>query len=266
MPVLKGEIGGLPVLASLDRAKVNLPEGPAPSPSSSGETRPKTITNTIGMRLTLIPAGTLLMGSPDDEKDADNDEKPQHPVLITRPFYLGVHEVTQAQYRAVMGKYSSWFSATGGGRDKVAGPSTEQYPVESVSWLDAVTYCICLSEKEGLKPFYEISDESVNHWKGPGYRLPTEAEWEYACRAGARTRYSFGEDAAGLGEHARHDGNSGASSHLVGERRGNAFGVFDMHGNVWEWCWDRYGDYKSSVLMDDPTGLLDGSARVDRGG
>ncbi len=249
MPELKGTTRDLVPLVNLERAK-------------------KTITNTIGMRLTLIPAGTLLMGSPDDEKDADNDEKPQHSVRITRPFYLGVHEVTQAQYQAVMGKNPSYFSATGGGKDKVAGRSTDQYPVESVSWLDAVTYCNRLSEKEGLKPFYEISGETVRaaDWKGPGYRLPTEAEWEYACRAGARTRYSFGEDAAGLGEHAWYDGNSGASSHLVGERRGNAFGVFDMHGNVWEWCWDRYGDYKSDALMDDPTGPLDGSDRVRRGG
>ena len=206
MPELKGTTRDLVPLVNLERAK-------------------KTITNTIGMRLTLIPAGTLLMGSPDDEKDADNDEKPQHSVRITRPFYLGVHEVTQAQYQAVMGKNPSYFSATGGGKDKVAGRSTDQYPVESVSWLDAVTYCNRLSEKEGLKPFYEISGETVcaADWKGPGYRLPTEAEWEYACRAGARTRYSFGEDAAGLGEHAWYDGNSGASSHLVGGKAWQRF-------------------------------------------
>ena len=122
MPVLKGEVGGLPVLASLDRAKVNLPERPAPS---QGETRLKTITNTIGMKLTLIPAGTCLMGSHDDDPAARFNEKPRTAVQITRSFYLGVHEVTQAQYQAVMGKNPSWYSATGGRKDEVAGRSTD---------------------------------------------------------------------------------------------------------------------------------------------
>ena len=106
----------------------------------------------------------------------------------------------------------------------------------------------------------------MTDWKGPGYRLPTEAEWEYACRAGTRTRYSFGDDPVGLGEHAWYGDNSGDSTHPVGDKRDNAFGVFDMHGNVWEWCWDWFGDYEARPLMDDPTGPLDGSGRVIRGG
>ena len=129
---------------------------------------------------------------------------------ISKPFYLGVYEVTQAQYEAVMGNNPSYFSANGGGKDKVAGQSTGQHPVEKVSWLDAVIFCNKLSEREGRKPFYEIDGEEVRvpDWNGPGYRLPTEAEWEYACRANASTptRYSFGDDAAELGEYGWFDG------------------------------------------------------------
>jgi formylglycine-generating enzyme required for sulfatase activity len=269
MPVLKGEVGGLPVLASLDRARIKLPDRPAPpSTPSPGETRPKTIINSIGMTLTLIPAGTFLMGSPEDDKDADDFEKSQHPVRITRPFYLGVHEVTQAQYQALMVKNPSAFSAIGSAKDKVAGQSTEQFPVEQVSWLDAVTYCNRLSEKERLKPFYEIDARSarVADWKGPGYRLPTEAEWEYACRAGRGTRFSFGDDPAGLGDHSWYSGNSDGQPHPVGQKRGNAFELFDMQGNVWEWCWDWHGAYQGGPPVADPTGPTAGSSRVVRGG
>ena len=153
------------------------------------------------MTLKLIPAGEFMMGSPDDDKDADADEKPQHKVRITQPFYLGVYEVTQAQYQAVMGNNPSCFSVNGGGKDKVAGQSTDQYPVEKVSWLDAVRFCNALSRKDGLNPFYEVNGEKVEipDRNGPGYRLPTEAEWEYACRAGTTAKYSFGNDPSVLG-------------------------------------------------------------------
>jgi formylglycine-generating enzyme required for sulfatase activity len=130
-----------------------------------------------------------MMGSPDDDKDADPDEKSQHKVRITKPFYLGIYEVTQAQYKAVMGNNLSGFSPTGGGSDKVAGQSTGQHPVENVSWQDAVTFCNKPSAREDRKPFYKIDGNEVRvpDWNGPGYRLPTEAEWEYACRAHAST-------------------------------------------------------------------------------
>ena len=178
---------------------------------------------------------------------------------ITRPFYLGVTEVTQAQYEAVMGNNPSWFAATGGGKDKVAGQSTGQHPVESVSWLDAVKFCNKLSELEGRRPFYEINGETVRvpDWKASGYRLPTEAEWEYAC----------GGDPADLDEHAWFDGNSGSVTHPVGKKLTNRFGLHDMLGNVWEWCWDSYDkDYYKQSPRDDPTGPDGASDRVFRGG
>jgi formylglycine-generating enzyme required for sulfatase activity len=268
MPVLKGEVAGLPVLASLDRLKIRIPERPVPpSRPSLGGLKLEKVTNSIGMKLTLIPAGEFLMGSPEGE--GEGYEHPQHRVRITRTFYLGVTEVTQAQYEAVMGNNPSYFSSNGDGKDKVAGQSTDNHPVERVSWLDAVEYCNKLSEKEGLKPFYELEAGSarVPDWAGPGYRLPTEAEWEHACRANSKTRYSFGNHEAGLGEHAWYDGNSGSQTHPVGQKRPNAFDLFDMHGNVWEWCWDGYAaDYYKGSPVDDPPGASGASSRVFRGG
>jgi len=229
------------------------------------------ISNSIGMTLKLIPAGEFFMGSPDSDMEAEKHEKPSHRVRISKPFYLGVREVTQAQYEAVMGNNPSWFSANGGGRDKVAGQSTDRYPVENVSWLDAVQLCNKLSDKERKKPFYEIDgkDIRVPDWNGQGYRLPTEAEWEYACRANASTptRYSFGLYAAELGESGWFEGNSENRTHPVGQKKPNGFGLYDMHGNVWEWCWDWYGEgYYNQSAADDPTGPAEASHRVIRGG
>jgi formylglycine-generating enzyme required for sulfatase activity len=239
---------------------------------SGGSIAPELITTRIGqIKLKRIPAGSFLMGSQDDDKDAANDEKPQHRVRITRPFYLGVCEVTQAQYEAVIGDNPSYFSANGGGKEKVAGQSTDRHPVETVSWLDVVKFCNKLSEMEGRPAFYEIDGEKVRvpDWNRAGYRLPTEAEWEYACRGNVPTitRYSFGDDAGSLGEFAWYDDNAGGKTHPVGEKRPNGLGLFDMHGNVYEWCWDGYGDdyYKQSA-EDDPRGLDGASSRVRRGG
>ncbi len=224
------------------------------------------------MTLKLIPAGEFMMGSPDNDKDAGSDEKPQHRVRISKSFYLGVYEVTQAQYKAVMGNNPSSFPPNGDGKDKVAGQSTDQYPVDSVSWFDAVNFCNKLSAKEGRRPFYEIDDKYVRvpDWNGPGYRLPTEAEWEYACRANASTptRYSFGDDAAQLDEYGWFQVNS-SRTHPVGRKKPNGFGLHDMHGNVWEWCWDWYGEgYYKQSREDDPTGPAArvGLSRVFRGG
>jgi formylglycine-generating enzyme required for sulfatase activity len=230
------------------------PVEPSPAPFEPS----REITNTLGMKLVLIRAGEFLMGSPDSDKDADADEKPQHTVGITRPFYLGIHEVTQGQYRAVTGEAPSHFKGS------------EDLPVETVSWLDAINYCNALSRKEGLPPFYRVQGETVEvpDWNGPGYRLPTETEWEYACRAGGTTRYSFGDDPARLGAFAWYDGNSGGQTHPVGQKRRNAWGLYDMHGNVWEWCWDEYeADYYSKKPpAADPLGPSQAATRVYRGG
>ncbi|MGC1723667.1 MAG: SUMF1/EgtB/PvdO family nonheme iron enzyme [Isosphaeraceae bacterium] len=218
------------------------------------------VTTRVGqIKLKRIPAGTFQMGSPAGE--GSEDEHPQHEVRITRPFYLGVTEVSQAQYEAVMGNNPSDFSAAGGGKDKVAGQSTGELPVETVSWLDAVKFCNKLSELEGRRPFYEIAGETVRvpDWKASGYRLPTEAEWEYAC----------GGDPANLDEHAWLGGYSGAMPHPAGKKLANRFGLHDMLGNVWEWCWDAYDkDYYKQSPRDDPTGpdAAGAASRVVRGG
>jgi len=120
-----------------------------------------------------------------------------------------------------------------------------------------------------LKPFYGISGETVQvpAWNGTGYRLPTEAEWEYACRAGTATRYSFGDDEARLGEFCWFDGNSDDRTHEVGQKGANGIGLHDMHGNVWEWCWDWYAaDYYKEPPVDDPRGPSQATSRVIRGG
>ena len=193
------------------------------------------ITNSIGMRLVLIPAGQFQMGSPESDSEAYSDQKPQHTVRITKPFYLGVTEVTQEQYERVMGTNPSNFKGV-------------QLPVEKVSWEEAVEFCRKLSAKEGRT-----------------YRLPTEAEWEYACRAGSQTKWCFGDNGSMLGEYAWYDDNSANTTRPVGEKKPNAWGLYDMYGNVWEWCSDWYGAYQSTAV-DDPTGAGAGLLRVDRGG
>ncbi len=166
--------------------------------------------------------------------------KPQHQVKLTKPFQLGVYEVTQQQYEKVMGTNPS----------KYKGP---QNPVEKVNWNDAVEFCRKLSS---------LPEEKA---AGYVYRLPTEAEWEYACRAGTTTKYSFGDSESELGDYAWYNENSGSTTHPVGSKKPNAWGLYDMHGNVIEWCQDRYGSYPSGSVTD-PTGAAAGSYRVYRGG
>ncbi len=223
------------------------------------------------MALKLIPAGEFFMGPSDGDKDSSAPERLQHKVRISKPFYLGVCEVTQAQYGALMGKNPSTFSANGSGKDLVAGHSTDRHPVENVTWLEATQFCNKLSEKERKKPFYEIDGKEIRvpDWNGPGYRLPTEAEWEYACRANASApmRFSFGNDAGELDDHAWFKRNSDSRTHPTGLKKPNGFGLYDMHGNVWEWCWDWQGaGYYDQSPADDPTGPARGSNRIFRGG
>jgi formylglycine-generating enzyme required for sulfatase activity len=242
-----------------------------PSVAASSGASSGSITNTIGMTLALIPAGEFTMGSPDDDTDAGSAERPEHGVRITRPFYLGIHEVKQAEYVAVMGHNPSFFAAGAGGEADLAGQSTDQSPVESVSWFDAVEFCNNLSKKEGLRPFYEVDGQTVRvpDWSRSGYRLPTEAEWEHACRANSQTPYSFGTSSTAPGESAWYGENSDGRTHPAGQKKPNAFGLFDMHGNVWEWGWDEYGDrYYDDSPVDDPRGPtgVTPPRRVIRGG
>jgi formylglycine-generating enzyme required for sulfatase activity/serine/threonine protein kinase len=232
----------------------------------------ESITTRAGqIKLARIPTSTFLMGAFNDE--ADSEAYPRHEVQITRSFYLGVFEVTQGQYAAIMGQNPSYFATTGDGKNRVTGHPTEQSPVENVSWFDAVSFCNTLSEKEGMKPYFTVNGSTVTvpDRHGAGFRLPTEAEWEFACRAGSTTRYSFGDDPAELGDHAWYVGNSKINGdhgpHPVGQKQRNAFGLFDMHGNIWEWCWDwhRKG-YDITPTSIDPLGPATGVARVLRGG
>jgi len=201
------------------------------------------------MKLKLIPAGEFLMGSPQSEGNG-LDNKYQHRVRITKPFHLGVYEVTQTEYERVMGANPSSF-----GKNKLSDQDTSRFPVEYVLWEDAVEFCRKLSELPEEKAAARI------------YRLPTEAEWEYACRAGTITRWYCGDNESDLAKAAWFADNSEEQTHPVGQKEPNAWGLFDMHGNVWEWCNDWYADeyYKSSPV-NDPQGPTEGWYRVHRGG
>jgi len=240
---------------------------------------PKEHTNSIGMKFNLIPAGTFMMGSsmlPEEtasvflksvraetlkeaeamkacDREAFRGEHPQHRVRITQPFYLGVFEVTQGEWAAVMGTYP--WRITPYAKDGL------DYPASCVSWGNAVAFCEKLTGKEGVT-----------------YRLPTEAEWEYACRAGTVTEFHFGDDVSQLGDYAWFDANTfhvdEKHAHKVGQKKCNLYGLYDMYGNVWEWCSDWYdSDYYANSPTDDPAGpyalpRMPGpyQARVLRGG
>ena len=239
---------------------------------------PVEITNSIGMKLVLIPAGEFDMGSPkelideeltahgDDQwyKDRVSTEAPRHHVRLTRPFYMGRHLVTQEEYQWVMGANPSEFSATGKSKDKVAGEDTKRFPVENVSWDDAVEFCNRL---------LSMTAEKVAERQ---YLLPTEAQWEYACRSGNTGRFSFSSGRGGITKESEEQelfdyawfiNNSGARPHAVDGRRASPWGMYDMYGNMEEWCQDWYDkDYYAKSPVDDPAGPPGGSGRVLRGG
>lgn len=196
------------------------------------------MTNSIGMALILLPAGAFTMGGDWDAEQADENELPKHEVLFDKPFYIGRVAVTQSQWQAIMGENPSEFSG-------------EDHPVDSVSHEDVREFIKRLNAKEGTG----------------AYRLPTEAEWEYAARAGSTSTYCFGPETGRLAKYAWFKNNSGGSTHPVGQLDPNDWGLCDMHGNVHEWCADWYvRDYYAASPSRHPAGPRKGVARVLRGG
>jgi formylglycine-generating enzyme required for sulfatase activity len=220
----------------------------------SGEPVAVTVRRPSLVDLVAIPGGTFRMGSPESEEGHDRNEGPVHDVSVSA-FECMRSLVTRRLYRQTTGIDPTWPEWGAGDR-----------PVNNVSWLDAVAFCNLLSEWEGLTPCYR-RDGDVVTWQraANGYRLLTEAEWEYACRAGLTTRWSFGEGEASLGDHAWFGGNSSGKPQPVGRKRPNPWGLHDMHGNVDEWCWDWFGPY-SEAATTDPCGPESGRRRVVRGG
>ena len=219
------------------------------------------------MVLRLIPSGKFYMGSHDSDEFMRNNEHVQHRVHITKPMYFGIYPVTQQQFEGLVG-YNPSSSAIG-----------EKHPVDSVSWYSAIEFCNKLSEIEGLSPFYlldnprrrgnkSIEAADISILGGNGYRLPSEAEWEYACRAGSITPWCFGDLVLEVGQYAWYYDNAQMETHPVGLKKPNAWGLYDMHGNVMEWCNDWFNDfyYQQEIPEDDPPGPIDGTTRALRGG
>jgi len=204
----------------------------APADATPGFNQPAPLTNSVDMTLVFIPAGRFNMGSPREEVGHMPDEA-QHAVTLTRAFWLAATPVTQMQWRAVMGTDPSHFTGQ------------KDLPVENISWEQAVLFCEKLSELEGET-----------------YRLPTEAEWEYACRAGTTGRFSGSEN---LDELGWYNINAAEKTHPVMRKKPNAWGLYDMHGNVWEWCSDNYGVYPKGDSTD-PAGPDSGEGKAIRGG
>jgi formylglycine-generating enzyme required for sulfatase activity len=203
---------------------------------------PDSYTNSLGIEFILVPAGEFMMGAVPQDEETGVDEEPQHKVRITKPFYMGKYPVTQEEWEKLMRNNPSEFKQAG-----------KRAPVETVSWNDCQEFIKKLNQKEGKT-----------------YRLPTEAEWEYSARggdSGGSTIYTYGNDASKLGDYAWYDDNSGDTTHPVGQKKPNSLGLYDIMGNVWEWCGDWYDEeyYKNSPNAD-PKGADVGEDRVLRGG
>ncbi len=235
-------------------ASVSEVREPSPAAQAAKSHQPgKTMTVNLGGGVTMefawIPAGEFLMGSPVNEAERFDNEGPQHRVTLTKGFWMGKSAVTQAQWEVVMGKNPAHFK-----KDKIlefGGKTIPNLPVENVSWNDCQEFIGKINVKC-----------EIGNWKAS---LPTEAQWEYACRAGTTTRFHAGDTEDDLARVGWYVDNSGNKTHAVGEKEANRWGLYDMHGNVWEWCQDWFGQYNNGAVTD-PTGPNSGSYRVLRGG
>lgn len=230
------------ILALLQGCERKTPEGDlAASPNALVQAQAGSAAEMV-----LVPGGTFVMG------DKDEPDAPPHEVTVS-PFYMDKHLVTQAQYQKAMGDNPSRWKA-------------ETNPVESVRWSDAVKFCNARSKLEGLEPCYNLETWECKY-DANGYRLPTEAEWECACRAGAKTAYFFGDSPAQLADYAWFETNSGGHPQPVGQKKPNPWGLYDICGNLWQWCNDFYGvEYYTQSPEKDPRGPKEGDTKVVRGG
>lgn len=220
--------------------------GKATSESEGERASGRDSSTTNATVMVRIPGGVFTMG------DADEVDAPLHEIEISA-FLMDRHLVTQAQYQKLMGTNPSRWKA-------------ESNPVEQLRWSDAVRFCNKRSESEGLTPCYDLETLKCD-FEADGYRLPTEAEWEYACRAGTTTAYFFGDSPAEVGDYAWYERNSGGHPRPVGEKKPNPWGLYDLAGNVWEWCHDFYAvDYYQAAPRKDPRGPEEGTNKVLRGG
>ena len=242
----------LALLGGCDRTTSNDAAKTSNATSGAPDARPTTSagTNQIGADfkggMVQIDGGRFSMG------DKNEVDAPLHEVVVS-PFSIDKHLVTQEQYQRVMGTNPSRWKG-------------DKNPVEQVRWSDAVRFCNKRSQLEGLQPCYDLQTWKCN-FDANGYRLPTEAEWEYACRAGSTTAYFFGENPSKLGDYAWFDKNAGGHPRPVAQKRPNSWGLYDMCGNVWQWCNDFYQvDYYQSAPRQDPRGPNEGQNKVVRGG
>ncbi len=237
----------VPLTGCVKRTQTEAPSTPSAADTTSSTELPQEIQTATGISMVLIPTGSFIMGSAEQQ-----DASPEHEVTISA-FYMDRCEVTQGCYERIMGK-------------NPARRKGDENPVERVRWTDALKFCNARSIEEGLSPCYDLETWSCD-FSANGYRLPTEAEWEYACRAGSTGDYFFSGGVEQLDAHGWFRANAGRKHHPVGQKQPNAFGLYDMAGNVREWCNDWYAvDAYTADRQVDPRGPASGEKTVLRGG